>query len=301
MYTRCPQCQTVFRVTSQQLQMSSGQVRCGQCQQVFDAFAALSVQLPVGSGATQPPAANESAQLPASAEGVRTPAEAKIAQPSVDADLAQPPTKSALIDEARGATVARIAESAAEPKAGPAVLRDVAPLTLPDQLFGAPAHKPKGSWLWGLGSALLVVVLLAQTAWFFPGELATRLPEARDLLRQYCARTGCAIALPRLPEQLYIEASDLQMLDPAHPSEVLLTATIRNRAPLAQAFPLLDLTLTDQTHRTAARKVFAPEDYLERGINREQGFGANQEVSLRLYLDTGAVRPAGYRLYLFFG
>jgi hypothetical protein len=47
--------------------------------------------------------------------------------------------------------------------------------------------------------------------------------------------------------------------------------------------------------------VFAPDEYLDRSVDRSQGLGANQEVSLRLYLDTGNVRPAGYRLYLFFG
>ncbi|MEO8631547.1 MAG: MJ0042-type zinc finger domain-containing protein, partial [Betaproteobacteria bacterium] len=46
MYTRCPHCETHFRVTREQLQASSGQVRCGRCQEVFDAFATLAAQLP---------------------------------------------------------------------------------------------------------------------------------------------------------------------------------------------------------------------------------------------------------------
>jgi len=46
LYTRCLHCGTTFRVTTQQLQASSGQVRCGQCKQVFDAFATLTAQEP---------------------------------------------------------------------------------------------------------------------------------------------------------------------------------------------------------------------------------------------------------------
>ncbi|CAN0484575.1 unnamed protein product, partial [Phaeothamnion confervicola] len=46
LYTRCPKCETTFRVTTQQLQASSGQVRCGQCQNIFDAFATLTAQEP---------------------------------------------------------------------------------------------------------------------------------------------------------------------------------------------------------------------------------------------------------------
>jgi predicted Zn finger-like uncharacterized protein len=46
LYTRCLHCATTFRVTTQQLQVSSGQVRCGQCKQIFDAFATLTAQEP---------------------------------------------------------------------------------------------------------------------------------------------------------------------------------------------------------------------------------------------------------------
>jgi predicted Zn finger-like uncharacterized protein len=36
-YTRCPQCQTVFRITTAQLKARDGTVRCGRCQHVFGA------------------------------------------------------------------------------------------------------------------------------------------------------------------------------------------------------------------------------------------------------------------------
>ena len=51
MYTRCTHCDTVFRVTPQQLQASSGKVRCGRCHEVFDAFSSLSAQLPAAAAA----------------------------------------------------------------------------------------------------------------------------------------------------------------------------------------------------------------------------------------------------------
>lgn len=46
MYTRCVHCDSVFRVTLQQLQSSSGQVRCGVCEEIFDAFQHLSATDP---------------------------------------------------------------------------------------------------------------------------------------------------------------------------------------------------------------------------------------------------------------
>lgn len=39
--TLCPECSTTFRVTAEQLEAHSGDVRCGQCQHVFNSFATL--------------------------------------------------------------------------------------------------------------------------------------------------------------------------------------------------------------------------------------------------------------------
>jgi hypothetical protein len=41
MKTACPNCQTVFRVTSEQLRARAGKVRCGRCQNVFNALDSL--------------------------------------------------------------------------------------------------------------------------------------------------------------------------------------------------------------------------------------------------------------------
>ncbi|MBP6644331.1 MAG: zinc-ribbon domain-containing protein, partial [Burkholderiaceae bacterium] len=34
--TKCPNCHTVFKVVSDQLKISEGWVRCGQCNEIFD-------------------------------------------------------------------------------------------------------------------------------------------------------------------------------------------------------------------------------------------------------------------------
>jgi len=39
--TRCPHCQTSFKVVADQLRLAEGWVRCGQCKQIFDAFECL--------------------------------------------------------------------------------------------------------------------------------------------------------------------------------------------------------------------------------------------------------------------
>src|SRR3569832_1202558 len=42
MYTRCPHCDTWFRIGAEQLAQAHGQVRCGVCAEQFNALGALS-------------------------------------------------------------------------------------------------------------------------------------------------------------------------------------------------------------------------------------------------------------------
>lgn len=67
--TRCPACETMFRVVPDQLRISEGWVRCGHCTEVFDAALHLQPQAFVPEPAPVPPPepATLSADLPASA------------------------------------------------------------------------------------------------------------------------------------------------------------------------------------------------------------------------------------------
>jgi predicted Zn finger-like uncharacterized protein len=64
--TRCPSCGTMFKVVADQLKVSEGWVRCGHCDDVFDATANLQREaVPAPQSAT--PAAAVAASLPAAA------------------------------------------------------------------------------------------------------------------------------------------------------------------------------------------------------------------------------------------
>ena len=75
---------------------------------------------------------------------------------------------------------------------------------------------------------------------------------------------------PRCP----IEASDLQA-DPAHRGLLILTATIRNRAPYAIGYPHLELTLTDAQDQVVVRRALAPADYVSGTANTPAGIAGN--------------------------
>lgn len=55
MYTQCPNCNTVFRISAQQLKAAGGRVRCGHCSHVFNALEKLLEHLPPGYTPGTPP------------------------------------------------------------------------------------------------------------------------------------------------------------------------------------------------------------------------------------------------------
>jgi hypothetical protein len=79
-----------------------------------------------------------------------------------------------------------------------------------------------------------------------------------------------------------------------------LTATIRNRAGWALAYPHLELTLTDAQDQVVVRRALAPSDYASGTIDLAKGIAANGEIAIKLFIDASATVQAGYRLYMFY-
>lgn len=160
---------------------------------------------------------------------------------------------------------------------------------------------PRHRLAWGFAALLALAFLAAQAMLHFRTEIAVLFPEARVHLAAACAALGCELRLPRRPELMAIESSDLQA-DARRENVIVLNAVIRNRAPFAQEYPALELTLTDERDQAVARRVLAPADYLQGpGAERlAQGVAAGAEAALRVHFDTSRVRAVGYRLYLFY-
>jgi predicted Zn finger-like uncharacterized protein len=87
MFTTCPECQTVFRLSVAELRLAEGYVRCGQCNAVFNAVSSLTDQAP--DEASQETAAEAPAPEPVREElaGVLEPdvAEPETPEPEVEA------------------------------------------------------------------------------------------------------------------------------------------------------------------------------------------------------------------------
>ena len=161
--------------------------------------------------------------------------------------------------------------------------------------FG-PESKPRRGWWWLPLAFLLLLTLFGQGLYYFRGALALTMPELKPYIAEICAELGCDVPLPKRVELLGIESSDLQA-EPARPGVMVLTATLRNRAAFPQAFPALELTLTNDRDVALARRVLLPGDYL---TGDTEAFEASSERQVRIAIEAGALKASGYRLYLFF-
>jgi len=161
-----------------------------------------------------------------------------------------------------------------------------------------PQPKPL-RWPWIVSSLVLLFVGLAQFAYFFRVEMAAQLPGLKPALLNYCDLLKCTVPLPKKLDLINIESSDLDA-EPLQPTIVNLSAVLHNRADYVQAYPNIELSLTDIQDKILARRVFLPTDYLKAEEDEKRGLNANRELNIKLHLDTADLKPTGYKLLLFY-
>ena len=79
--------------------------------------------------------------------------------------------------------------------------------------------QPRSRLLWGLLLVVAVTALAAQAAYRFRTDIAALGPAARDAVESACKALRCRIAVPRRPDLMSIESSDLQA-DPRETRDV---------------------------------------------------------------------------------
>ena len=287
-FTRCPGCRTIFRVTSQQLTMRGGQVRCGHCHTVFDGVAALLSLAP-------------------------RPRDERN-EPELDEAALGPPTVT--LRNAHALEPAPTPEDAADGRAEPSVAAALADAEPRDSADAEPDYAARFSWQekrprrwlpgWVYATAVPVLVLLlaGQAMFHFRDAIAAHWPATKPALIKLCLAAGCEVRPLQEINGLSIEASDLQA-DPAHKGLLILTATIRNRTPYPLAYPYLELTLSDIQKQTqqdivVVRRAFAPKEYLSGAADLGSGLAGSAELNVKLFIDASATTQAGYQVYLFY-
>ena len=117
-----------------------------------------------------------------------------------------------------------------------------------------------------VAAALLCVLsLLAQYAWFLPGDLTARYPMARPWVERFCAQAGCTLPLERAPQLVSLAHRDVRV-HPKYEGALHIAATLVNKAPFSQPFPTIVFTLYNVNGQTIASRRFAPAQYLDREV-----------------------------------
>ena len=292
--TRCPHCQTRFRVTPPQLELREGMVRCGACRESFNGREHL-----LHGAEDMPPEETLSTD---DLEGRMT----LVDFGSLRANQNQPTPPSNMQDELDALSKA-ISDLQSKPWSAPeeAELSTEAPpmMATPTPSFVEEARKREQSantwkWVLWLGIPFLLVALLVQLGYFYRAEIAARSPQAGRYLRALCSRVGCQVRLPEHIDLISLESSQLQPVTD-HPGQFTLTALIRNQADTVQAWPSLDLQLKTDVGQVLVRKVFIPLNYL-RAAEVKKGFATHAEQEIQISFELSGESPGGFSVILFY-
>lgn len=148
-----------------------------------------------------------------------------------------------------------------------------------------------------IGAPLLLLLLVVQGAYLFRDRLAAAMPQTKPALARLCGVLGCRVGFPAQIEMVSLESQELQTLPSG---SLVLASTLRNRSALTQAWPHLELTLTDSGDKPLARRVFRPEEYLSDPADLAKGLAPRSEFPVKVYLDAAQVKASGYRVYIFY-
>ena len=317
--TRCPHCQTSFRVTMQQLELREGMVRCGSCREIFNGIDSVFEYEPGQDfELTAPPAGQDIADRMTlidfgSLRGTQAPSPSNM-QAELDAlsraiaDLqAKPWAKPAASSQEELGSAAHHATEHDDDHDDDA--HDDGDHDMDhDRDDREPAFVKQGrkrersarTWkilLW-IAIPLLLLALAAQLVFYFRNDIAARSPEAARYLRAACRQIGCAIRLPMEIDKLSLISSQLDAIGEGS-GRFQLVALIRNQGDTAQALPSLDLRMKNADGQPLVRKAFLPTLYATKD-DITNGIPAHSEREVHLMFDLAGDAPAGFDLTLFY-
>ena len=291
----------MFKVVSDQLKVSQGWVRCGQCASVFDASLHLQIEnlqqtasgLPTEpeAGAILPDSTLGSAESTKQSPQSDTPKTLEVAEvnPAEESTPELDPTNSP------GAVIASVDESDEKP-ADVSFVRDAR-----RQAFW---RRPLVRTLFACFALLLIIFLILQLVVQQRDKLAAFEPGLKPALQTVCEVLICSVDPLRQIDAVVIDASSFNKVND---SVYSLTFSIKNIATIAVAMPSLEVTLTDIQDQAVIRRVLTPAQFgMASGL-----LGPSAEFSGALTMqvtqseasrDGGSVsrRIAGYRLLAFY-
>lgn len=179
---------------------------------------------------------------------------------------------------------------------------DAASFDVDDDLTDDAGHRTLGTgyWRWGLAGAAAGTLLALQVLMVWgPHWVAD--PHWRPLLNWGCARLQSAGVPCILPPLVDIRQMNLQghrfTTHPQRAGGLLFEAELVNRAPFAQGYPRIRLSVEDPWGGAVAIGTFEPDTYLP-APPAENALPPGAHVPIRLELLDPGGQAAGYRFDL---
>ncbi len=287
--TRCTACQTLFKVVPDQLRMSDGWVRCGQCGEVFDASSELL------------PSASAGAKL----NGIDSPLEQPLPE-AQDADVSETVSEdpvAAPIDDP-GFDIPLAPQTQLE--IDPNDLQDpdrqsITQLSPPSFLVTSDDASMRRKSFIRFGLIGLCLFLLSGLA----GQVMLRerdrivvlQPGLKNFFLALCRPLNCILSPLRQKDAIVIDGASFSKIKP---DTYRLNFTLKNTATTALALPALELTLTDSLDQPVLRRVFLAAEL----ASQTDSLAASSEwtTSLTMVVKTVgmAERIMGYRLLAYY-
>lgn len=307
--TQCPACNTLFKVVADQLKISQGWVRCGQCKEVFDANAHLANSLPVQepvASVSEPEfemlsdALHDSDTIEASNEVV-TAASVSV-EPEIGSDLVEVVvTKRAFSSSPEFASsdwVNSVHPPSPEPSAEPA--------STPNFVRQAQqAQRWRSPWARAGLCAFAVLLLIAgilQVVLHERDRIVAMYPRMQSSLTDLCRLAGCTIGPIKQIEAIVVDASSFNKIRADGKNDLYrVTLNLKNNGSLPVALPHIELSLNDTQDQTIVRRVLNPADIgaVQFVLSARGEFNGSATVQI----DTtklGGSRVAGYRIWAFY-
>ena len=327
--TRCPACSTMFKVVADQLRVSQGWVRCGNCSDVFDANAYLQSVFPPAVEEEWQQAAyaqDNAARLPITERGApnldsinrteKWPVEISAARTVTDQlnQTALPKNGNATVDVDQQLAVKTLSVQAGDivaPVLEPHLRDDgVAPPNFQNVSFVRKARR-EAFWQqsfirFGLVflAGICVVLLGVQWAVQHKDQVIAAEPRSLRVLQALCKPFRCRIKPLQRIESLLIDSVSLVKLDS---DSFRFSFVLKNTADAPLEVPLLELTLTDIYDKAVLRRVVSPVEF---GARAGELLAAHSDtggvINLTVAPDERAERPitaaivSGYRVLIFY-
>jgi predicted Zn finger-like uncharacterized protein len=304
--TSCPACETQFLLTTEHIKAHRGKVQCGHCEHIFNAKNRLTeVSDDIRS------ASEYNASLATSPQNAVSPAssEDKPINEVLNGVLESVPNLQDLTTHVEAnidsgdpfigeQTHIEIEDNYSYQDETPIVIDDLASDAKLESNAFVKKKTKLNIWLVPL-SLLLITMAVLQAVYYFRSKIAAEYPQFKPYLVQACAALQCEIQLPANLALFTIDDSDMQESED-HQNVIKFSSSLINNANYTQAYPNIELTLTDTDDQAVLRRHINPSEYLAANTDIAAGMAGKAELRVKLAISVADISVAGYRVQLLY-